>query len=96
MKTQVNFDALGGGGDLTFTNGGITSPFTVDANHKYAYIDLYRINATPVVTLNGTTLTADYIIANSGYYFYTYIIPNVKTGDTITMTLGMGRIMYID
>lgn len=92
MKTQVNFDALGGGGDLTFTDGGTTSPITVDANHRYAVISIYH-NATITVTLNGVTVTPTYTESGN---FYVYIIPNVKAGDIITMTLGIGRVFYID
>lgn len=81
-----------GGGDITFTDGGTNGTTTVDADHKYAYVSVYR-NGSITCTYDGTTLPPTYTESGTLSIF---IIPNVKAGKVITVTLGIGRVVYID
>lgn len=84
--------AVGTGGGVVITEATDTMPFTISGNHRYMYISLYR-SSTPSLTYKGSTVTP--LNTESGY-LYTYLIENVKDGETISGNFGSMYASYID
>lgn len=87
----------GGGGDLTFTEitGGLGN-ISISESHKAVMLTTYRSGSSASVTYNGTSVTALDSFTVSSAYIQTFIIKNVKSGDTITSSFGDGFGYYID
>lgn len=76
-----------GGGDLVFTDTGVSSlaSYTIPDNHKGMLIVLYRAGSDPWLKLNGTDVTAiKQTTVSGGARVWVYEINDVKSGQVIT------------
>lgn len=97
MNIEVNFDSMGGGGDLVFTDTGATSlnTYTVPNSHKGIIIVLYRASNNPALSLNGvavTPLVQKTVSGNNRVWIYE--INNIKAGDVL-YSVDFTDIVYI-
>ena len=82
---KVDYGTVSGGGDLTFTDSGLSSlaSWTATDDHKSMLIQLYRSASDPWVKQNGNNIEAFEKSSFSGR-MWTFAVNNVKTGDVIT------------
>lgn len=93
---MAEMDCLGDGVEIsTYTPLTISGTITVSGNHKYMVICAYRSSSVPTVTLNSSSVTAKATNSTSPYV-YTFIIPYVKNGDTVTLSVGDASGCYMD